>query len=71
MTHLRTSGKDKGLGGTKCLVSDTQVVELGTRDQTDAGNAILATTTLSSMPSCQGNARERIQGYLERSGQDS
>lgn len=48
------------------MMSDIQVVEIGTREQTESGNASLATTTLFPMLHCQGSARERIQGCLER-----
>lgn len=68
-TQLKTNGQDEGSEGTKHLYLKHKWYRLEPESK-QSGNASLATTTvLSLMLACQGSARERIQGYLERSGQ--
>lgn len=64
----KVGGKGRGLGGAKCLVSDTHIAEARTREQTESKNSSLALTTLSPVLPVRTDARERIQSYLERSG---
>ena len=67
--NSKTSRQEKGSGGTKCLVSDIQVMEVGTREQTESRHVSLAPTTHSPMLAYQGGVRERMQSYIEKTGQ--